>query len=104
MIPKIEYGDLYKFTVSIGVLLIGLAFALPWMILRESFDLLVPANNWVSYTPTAQSALHQRQQLIDWYSHWALWISAGLLIVGIGAVLTGLVFWWRRNQKHIDRK
>jgi hypothetical protein len=36
---KFEFSDLYKFLVSAGIVLVGLAILLPWFYLKEPFDL-----------------------------------------------------------------
>ena len=46
-----NYSDFYRFLVSLGVLLMGMAFVLPWLLLRESSNLLLDASKIAALTP-----------------------------------------------------
>ena len=48
---KIEYGDLYKFLVSVGVILIGFAVLIPYFYLKEDFGLCVPQSDMARFEP-----------------------------------------------------
>ena len=37
---KFEYSDFYKFIASVGITLIALSVFVPWLFLKEPFDLL----------------------------------------------------------------
>jgi len=60
-----NYSDFYRFLVSLGVLLMGMAFVLPWLLLRESSNLLLDASKIAALTPAAQHILAVRQQWLD---------------------------------------
>jgi hypothetical protein len=36
-VPQIEYGDFYKFVVSLGIALVFSAILVPWLFLRDPF-------------------------------------------------------------------
>lgn len=36
---KFEFGDLYRFVVSLGVVLVSISILVPWLFLKEPFDL-----------------------------------------------------------------
>ena len=36
---KLNYNDFNKFLVSLGVILIGLALLIPWLFLKESYNI-----------------------------------------------------------------
>jgi len=36
---KFEFGDLYRFIVSLGIFLISSAFVFPWLFLKEKLEL-----------------------------------------------------------------
>jgi hypothetical protein len=100
---KFEFGDFYKFVVSLGIVLIGLAFLVPWLFLSQPFDLLVETDKLKSLTPSAQSVILQRQQVVQWivgiiptFS----WVSG---ILGVILFLLGAVFWWRKSQRFTDQ-
>ena len=101
---KIEYSDLYKFLVSLGLGLIGLAFIVPWLFLKEPFDLLVTVSQLSSLTPTARDVIANRQALVSTFSSYVLWFSIASLFLGLVMVFVGLAAWWFRNQKLVDRR
>lgn len=100
---KFEFSDLYKFFVSLGVVLITISVLTPWLFLREPFDLLKTADELAKLTPFAQEALSKRQQLvmlalqiIPVFS--LTGISLGLLMGGYG------LYRWTANQRIHDEK
>jgi hypothetical protein len=53
---QLEYGDYYKFVASAGIALIAGAVVVPWMFLREPFDLAVEASKIGLLTPDARTS------------------------------------------------
>ena len=56
-----EYSDFHKFIVSIGLGFILLALFLPWLMLKESFDLQMQKNEIEKLTEPAKQAIIYRQ-------------------------------------------
>lgn len=100
---KIEYSDFYKFLASLGVVLISLALLLPWLFLREPFDIAISVSDLKNLTPTAQSIIATRQTTALWFLQNITWVSTLLLIGGFGFLTTGISLWAKR-QKNIDQK
>ena len=103
MIPRVEFGHLYKFIVSIGLALAAASLIVPWAVLRESGVLLVPTSELDRLTPTARLAIEEKQghvlRVVEWYPlACSVALVLGLLIAGFGVVL-----WWRR-QVVLDRR
>jgi hypothetical protein len=93
---KPEYSDLYKFIVSLGLILIAFAILLPWLFLRESFDSLVSASDIANLTPTAQTLITHRQNVALWIVQNIVWISAIPAILGFVSLVGGLFLWQRK--------
>jgi hypothetical protein len=100
---KLEYSDLYKFLVSLGVVLISLSLVAPWLFLRESFDTLIKASDISDLTPTAQALLTYRQHAALWFIRNIWWISLLLAIGGLLPLAAGIVLWVRK-QRLLDRR
>jgi hypothetical protein len=100
---KPEYSDLYKFIVSIGVILLALAIILPWLFLRESFNTEIKASDITELTQTAQTLIVIRQNTALWFVQNLIWISLIPAISGF-VLLTGGLFLWQRKQKILDQK
>jgi hypothetical protein len=100
---KLEYSDLYKFLVSLGVVLISLSLVVPWLFLRESFDILIKASDISDLTPTAQTLLTYRQYAALWFIRKIWWISLLLVIGGLLFLVLGVILWVRK-QRLLDRR
>lgn len=92
-----EYNDLNKFIVSVGIFLIGLTFFLPWLFLKENFDLLIRAEELNKLTPIAKDIVQNRQALIGTYSLIIPVISLASFILGTFLVFKG-IGGWRKLQ------
>ncbi|MCB9421979.1 MAG: hypothetical protein H6667_19420 [Ardenticatenaceae bacterium] len=100
---KLEYSDLYKFLVSLGIVLIGLALVVPWLFLRESFDIFVTVSEIANLTVTAQTLLIHRQKVALWFIRNVWWISILLSVFGFTSLGYGIGFWIRK-QRLIDQR
>jgi hypothetical protein len=90
---QFEYNDRNKFFVSIGVFLIGLTFLLPWLFLRENFDLLIKSSDLQTYTVTAQDIIKQRQSITSAFSIIVPIVSICSFIIGIVLCYKGINGW-----------
>ncbi len=78
---QLEYGDFYKFIASAGIALLAGSIAVPWLFLREPFDLAIDASKLKTLTPVAQSAVAHRQEMVGVILPLLRWVSAGLAIL-----------------------
>ena len=93
MLDKLDLSDSARFAVSAGIALIGLAALLGWLILTQSFDLLVPATTIPTLTPDAQLVITERLALLRHLVAIGPWILLCLLGVGLLLVMEGLRRW-----------
>lgn len=101
---KIEYSDFYKFVVSIGVGIISLAILIPWLFLREPFDLFHSQEDLSLLTPLAQSIIERRLSLLKVAMTVIPCTIMTLFVVGLVLVALGGVLWWKNNQRILDEK
>jgi len=104
MIPKLEFGQLYKFVVSVGFVLIAAALLAPWAILRDQGALTISQGSLEELTPRARQVLESKQQHAEWIVAWYPWASLVLLLGGVALAAWGLVRWWRRQQVADERE
>ena len=94
---QIEYGGFYKFIVSLGIALVLAAILVPWLFLREPFDLMIEASRLSGLTPTAQQIVLLRQAHLLRLLPMVPCFSLFSLSVGIVFVATGLAKWRKRQ-------
>jgi hypothetical protein len=101
VLPKIEFGQLYKFIMSVGLVLLASAVALPWLVLQHSDVLLIHADELKELTPTARAVLIRKQRDSAWVTNNYWWMAFAL--AGVGVVMIAYGFWqWRRRQRVLD--
>jgi hypothetical protein len=102
VLGNIQYTAFYKFLVSLGLVLVALGLAIPWLLLHESFDLFVSRSDLERLTPLAQETIKHRQAIVHASSLVAPWASIALVLSGLGLVIFG-VERWRRRQAVMDK-
>ncbi len=100
---QFEYNDLNKFFVSVGIFLIGLTFMLPWLYLREKFDLEVKANDLEEFTEVAQNIIGRRQNITGWLSIIVPIISIISFLTGAFLTYIGIKG-WRKLQIILEER
>lgn len=100
---KFEFGDLYKFIVSLGVVLITLSILAPWLFLREPFDLFRPESEINVLSDVAKAVVIKRQSAVSFIVSFIPWFSSIGSIVGMIFIFIGLTN-WRKNQLHLDEQ
>lgn len=100
---QFEYNDLNKFFVSVGVFLIGLTFLLPWLFLKENFDLLVKVEDLNKLTFSAKIIIEHRQSLIGTYSLVIPIVSIISFVIGAFLIFKGIKG-WRKLQIILEER
>jgi hypothetical protein len=100
---KIEYGDINKFLVSIGIVLIALSIISPFFYLKEDFGIYKTAEEVLKYEKPIQDLIKSKQNQIIKIQDYLPIISCFLLILGLLCTSTGLCRWFKRQAK-IDEK
>lgn len=100
---KFEFGDLYKFIVSLGVVLLMSAVIIPWLFLREPFDILKSVVGVEALTGVAQEIIKTRENVVLFVLRYLLVYSVVSFILGFCVIGYGL-YKWRQNQLIIDER
>jgi len=103
MFPKVEFGHLYKFAVSVGLFMLAAAVAIPWFVLQLAGAKALSQNEVEELTDAAaRTALHKQNQinfLLDWYPV----ASLGLVAFALILIVWGTIG-WRKRQGVIDQR
>jgi hypothetical protein len=100
---KFEFGDLYKFVVSLGVVLISLSILAPWLFLKEPFDLFKTQAELTAVNEVARNAILQRQETVAFILRFLPWFSAIGFVCGAAFIYVGLKR-WHANQLLLDEQ
>lgn len=100
---KIEYGDINKFLVSIGLVLIGLAVLSPYLYLKEDFGIYLEQSQFDNLQDSMQELVLDKQNKVKKLQEFFFCIPISLSIVGTLFLAIGLYRWFNRQEK-IDEK
>ncbi|WP_429142201.1 hypothetical protein [Aeromonas hydrophila] len=100
---KFEFGDLYKFIVSLGVVLITLSILAPWLFLKEPFDLFRPEIEINALSDVAKAVVIKRQYAVSFIVGFIPWFSSIGSIIGMIFIFLGLKN-WQKNQRYLDEQ
>jgi hypothetical protein len=100
---KIEYGDINRFLVSTGLVLVTVSLALPYFYLSEDFGLYLEEEKIKLFSLQIQNLILKKQQFVELIQDLIPYTSIGLSISGLFLLTIGLVRWFKR-QSNIDKK
>lgn len=101
-LPQVEFGSLYKFVASIGLVLIVAAVVLPWILLQSTAVLLIPKRSIAALPDSAGETIERRQLLVAWVQdHLPIPIFVVLALVGL-CLLGWALFKWAPSQQRSD--
>lgn len=100
---KIDYGDINKFLVSIGIVLIGLSVLTPFLYLKEDFGIYLSEEEISKYEQPIKSLIIDKQFQVIKIQKIIPFISIILLFLGLSSTSVGLYRWFQRQSK-IDEK
>ncbi len=100
---NLNYNDFNKFLVSLGVILIGLALLIPWLFLKESYNLNNIELDINSLSTISKEIFNSKQTYLLIFSKSIPWISISFLMSGLFLVVFGLLRWYKK-QLLVDKK
>lgn len=100
---KIEYGDINKFLVSIGLVLIGLSILSPYLYLKEDFGIYLSQTDFDSLQDSVKELILDKQNKVKNLQSLFFCIPIVLSVFGVLFLIIGLYRWFSRQEK-IDEK
>jgi hypothetical protein len=91
-VPTADVSNFNRFLVSVGLVALVLAFAVPWTILRERDLFSIKESDLATYSQRGEEALRHKQQIAedlqDWAPETAFWFFGSLagLCLGVGGM------------------
>lgn len=100
---KLEYGDINKFLVSIGLVLMAFGFVCNYYFLKDDFGVYEAVYKVKAMSSGAQQLFHNKEQHLLLLSKVIPWLSLALFLLGTISIIIGLKRWFKR-QKMVDEK
>lgn len=113
---RVDFGDFYKFSVSLGLILIFSSIAFPWLVVKDASFLdykPVPAIQWtasnlleeLSKVPPAELMEARRRRIgaVGLLYKLLPWVCGMFFSLGLSFLLFGLRKWWMRQVRR-DKK
>jgi hypothetical protein len=100
---KVQYGDINRFLVSIGLVLITLSLLLPFLYLRDDFGLYLDQGSIECFDPIVQELIKNKLGIVTRIQNNLAYISTSTLALGMIFFIYGLQRWLKR-QKKADEK
>lgn len=95
---KIDFTDIYKFLVSIGVAIIVFSILLPYLIFSSNFSFILKPQEILELSPTAQTFVNYQQSYLLQIAKNYFAISLFLLSLGVALTVGGMWGWYKRQQ------
>jgi|TARA_R110002110_G_scaffold208363_2_gene420678 hypothetical protein len=100
---KIDFGDINKFLVSTGIVLIALAILTPYFYLKEDFGLYIKKEEILKFEEPIKEIIANKQYQVSKIQKIIPWTSLVLFLLGLTSIFIGLKRWFKRQSK-IDEK
>ena len=92
-IGKFDYGDIYRFLVSAGLVLLALSILYPWFVLTGSDDLRISQLEYDALTENSKELFDRRINVHDTLICIIPYVSFPLLALGLFGIIFGLIKW-----------
>lgn len=99
---KIEFSDVNRFLASLGLISIGLAFFIPWIVNQNNSFVSIEQEKINKLTITAQKIITKQQDTLLSINNSIPYISLGLIILGVALLVYG-IYNWRKRQSVLDK-
>ena len=103
MTEKVEYSSLYKFLVSLGLIIMISPAICMGFLLQENEILLINKEELLNITENARLSIEWKQEKLLWFLNNAPCILGVVFIIGAILMIVGL-FCWIPSQKVTDKK
>ena len=96
--PKLEFGDFYKFLVSIGIILIAISLILPWLLVQESYEPVLSDEEFNELQIQTQELLLKRNSIALWVLNHVVCLMTLFFCLGLFLFYLGSRFWYDRQK------
>ena len=98
---QLNYSDLYRFLVSVGMVFLLGAAAIPWLFLTQAGPLSISAEALAALPEHAQAAVLAQQHTLLWFISLTPYIAGGGTFGGVVCLALGFRG-WNAKQRQLD--
>lgn len=97
MTSNLQYGNLYKFQVSLGVFLFLIPFLFTYLIIKEEFDIFISQEVFLSYPEKVRELFENKLNILVFLSdeRTVVFFFAFFIFLGFYCLQIGLINWAR---------
>lgn len=97
MTSNLQYGNLYKFQVSLGVLLLLIPFLFTYLIIKEEFEIFISQEVFLSYPEKVRELFENKLNILIFFSdeRIVVFFFAFFIFMGLYCLQIGLINWAR---------
>lgn len=97
MTSNLQYGNLYKFQVSLGVFLFLIPFLFTYLIIKEEFDIFISQEVFLSYPEKVRELFENKLNILVFLSdeRIVVFFFAFFIFLGFYCLQIGLINWAR---------
>jgi len=101
VIDKVEFSDLYKFSASVGLILIGLSIATPWLINHDVSFVSMKYSDINDLSASGKAIITKQQKTLELINNNIIFLCSFLFLSGI-ALLAWSIKKWNERQTVVD--
>lgn len=101
---KIDFTDIYKFLVSVGLAIIIFAIISPYLLFSNNFTFTLTQQEISEISSIGQEFLKYQQSYLFWIAGYYPYLAAVLFLVGSLLTSGGIWGWYKRQQMRNDRE
>ncbi len=103
MFDKLDFSDFNKFIVSVGIILLTLAFIIPWFFFKDVSNFQIAQSSFDSLTNVSKNFVYRREKIIDWLFIIIPIASSVFSLSGVSLIYWGLKRWFIKQTEITDK-
>lgn len=103
MNSRLDFTDLNRFLVSLGIIFYVFAISIPWLFFKDNIGNKISHDDYTDLTSKSQNLIDSNHDYLLFISKSIPWISTSLVVLGSICIAFGLYKWWEK-QKNLDEK
>ncbi|MBD8024870.1 hypothetical protein [Microbacterium gallinarum] len=96
--PPVQYGNLYRFVASLGIIALVASVTVPWLFINSLVVLTISQEQLEALTPTARQVIELRQSGVALAQVFVVALALMLFLIGVAALWWSISRWAARQR------